>query len=81
MTWLDENARAGSVMTACMEDHFAADIVEFEWTHQMCFFFVKNISLLDSLPILLLFIRSSFFDRVTLQLMTFLSVFFCVAST
>jgi hypothetical protein len=34
-------------------------------------FFIKNMSLLDSLSILLLFIRSSFFDRVTLQLMTF----------
>jgi hypothetical protein len=34
-TWLDENARAGSVLTASMEDHFAVDIVEFEWTHHM----------------------------------------------
>jgi hypothetical protein len=42
MTWLDENARAGSVMTACMEDHFAADIVEFERTHQMCFFLCQK---------------------------------------
>jgi len=23
------------VLTASMEDHFTADIVEFEWTHQM----------------------------------------------
>jgi hypothetical protein len=29
-TWLDEDARAGSVLTASMEDHFAADIVDFE---------------------------------------------------
>jgi hypothetical protein len=35
MTWLDEDARAGSVLTASMEDRFAADIVDFEWTHQM----------------------------------------------
>jgi hypothetical protein len=33
-------------------------------------FFIRNMSLLKSLPILLLFARSSFFDRVTLQLMT-----------
>jgi hypothetical protein len=34
-TWLDEDARAGSVLTASMEDRFAADIVDFERTHQM----------------------------------------------
>jgi hypothetical protein len=28
--WLDEDARAGSVLTARMEDRFAPDIVEFE---------------------------------------------------
>jgi hypothetical protein len=38
MTWLDEDARAASVLTASMEDHFAADIVDFERTHQMCSF-------------------------------------------
>jgi hypothetical protein len=35
MTWLDEDAHAGSVLTASMEDHFATDIVDFERTHQM----------------------------------------------
>jgi hypothetical protein len=35
MTWLDEDARAGSVLTASMENHFAADIMDFERTHQM----------------------------------------------
>jgi hypothetical protein len=35
MTWLDEDARAGSVLTASMEDHFATDIVDFERTHKM----------------------------------------------
>jgi hypothetical protein len=35
MTWLDNDARAGSVLTASMEDRFAADIVDFERTHQM----------------------------------------------
>jgi hypothetical protein len=29
-TWLDEDARAGSVLTTSMENYFAADIVEFE---------------------------------------------------
>jgi hypothetical protein len=38
MTWLDEDAHAGSVLTASMEDRFAADIVEFERTHQMWYF-------------------------------------------
>jgi hypothetical protein len=35
MTWLDEDARPGSVLTASMEDCFAADIMDFERTHQM----------------------------------------------
>jgi hypothetical protein len=35
MTWLDDDACAGSVLTATMEDRFAADIVNFEQTHQM----------------------------------------------
>jgi hypothetical protein len=34
-TWLHEDARAGLVLTASMEDRFAADIVEFERTHQV----------------------------------------------
>jgi uncharacterized protein (DUF1015 family) len=38
MIWLDEDAHAGLVLTASMEDHFAADIVEFERTHQMWYF-------------------------------------------
>jgi hypothetical protein len=38
MTWLDEDARAGSVLTTSMEDHFAVDIVDFERTHQMWYF-------------------------------------------
>jgi hypothetical protein len=33
MTWLDEDARAGLVLTASMEDHFAVDIMDFERTH------------------------------------------------
>jgi hypothetical protein len=35
MTWLDDDARAGSVLTASMEDHFVADIMDFDRTHQM----------------------------------------------
>jgi hypothetical protein len=38
MTWLDEDAQAGLVMITSMEDRFAADIVEFDRTHQMWFF-------------------------------------------
>jgi hypothetical protein len=34
-TWFDENARASSVLTASMEDRFAADTVNFERTHQV----------------------------------------------
>jgi hypothetical protein len=34
-TWLDEDARAGSVLTASMEDRFATDNVDFEQTHKM----------------------------------------------
>jgi hypothetical protein len=34
-TWLDGDARASLILTASMDDHFAADIVEFEQTHQM----------------------------------------------
>jgi uncharacterized protein (DUF1015 family) len=34
-TWLDDDARAGSVLTASMEDRFTADIMDFERTHQM----------------------------------------------
>jgi hypothetical protein len=34
-TWLDEYARASSVLTASMDDHFAADIMDFERTHYM----------------------------------------------
>jgi hypothetical protein len=32
-TWLDEDARAGSVLTASMEDRFAVDIMDFERTY------------------------------------------------
>jgi hypothetical protein len=35
MTWLDEDALASSVLTASMEDCFAADIMDFDQTHQM----------------------------------------------
>jgi hypothetical protein len=35
MTWLDEDAWASSVFLTSMKDHFSADIVEFEHSHQM----------------------------------------------
>jgi hypothetical protein len=34
-TWVDEDARAGSVLVASMEDQFYANIVELERSHQM----------------------------------------------
>jgi hypothetical protein len=34
-SWLDEDARAGSVLVASMEDRLSADIVELERSHQM----------------------------------------------
>jgi hypothetical protein len=37
-SWLDEDARAGSVLVASMEDRLSADIVELERSHQMWIF-------------------------------------------
>jgi hypothetical protein len=34
-TWLDEDARAGSILVASMEGRFSADIVELKRSHQM----------------------------------------------
>jgi hypothetical protein len=34
-TWLDEDAQAGSILVASMEDWFSAEIVELERSHQM----------------------------------------------
>jgi hypothetical protein len=33
-TWLDENALAGAVIAASMEDHFATGIVELDRAHE-----------------------------------------------
>ncbi|WVZ97949.1 hypothetical protein U9M48_043445 [Paspalum notatum var. saurae] len=33
--WLDEDAHAGSILAASMEDQFAAEIVDFDRSHQM----------------------------------------------
>jgi hypothetical protein len=41
-TWLHEDDRAGSVLTASMEDRFAADIVDFKRTHQMWSFLCQK---------------------------------------
>jgi hypothetical protein len=32
-TWLDEDARVGSILVASIEDQFSADIVELERSH------------------------------------------------
>jgi hypothetical protein len=66
-----------------MEDHFAADIVNFDHSSDVVFFFVSDMSLLNSLTILLLFVKSSFYDRVMLYLMTSLisSLLFGAGST
>jgi hypothetical protein len=32
-TWLDEDAHAGKVLIASMEDRFVADIMDFKLTH------------------------------------------------
>jgi hypothetical protein len=45
------------------------------WLDEDALFFVRSMSLLDSLPILLLFVKSNFFVRVTLQLRTSLISF------
>jgi hypothetical protein len=34
-TWFDEDARAGSILVASMEDQFSAEIVELEQSNQM----------------------------------------------
>jgi hypothetical protein len=34
-TWLDEDTRAGSILIVSMEDHFDADIMDFDQAHQM----------------------------------------------
>jgi len=37
-TWLDEDARAGAVLTASMEEHLTANIVELDYASQMWVF-------------------------------------------
>jgi hypothetical protein len=74
-TWLDEDAHAGSVLTASMEDLLLLVLWISSGLIRCGIFFVRSMSLLDSLPILLLFVRSSFFARVTLQLRIFLISF------
>ena len=53
-----------------MEDRLNANIVEFEFAHHMCAFCVVVTSLLISLPILLLFVKSIFYNKEILQLMS-----------
>jgi hypothetical protein len=69
MTWLDDDARAGSVLTTSIEDHFAADIMEFERTHHMWYFLHQKYESIGQSTYLAAIRQSSFFNMVTLQLM------------
>jgi hypothetical protein len=70
MTLLDEDVRAGSVLTTSMEDRFAADIVEFEWTHQMWSFLHQKYESTGQSTYLAAIHQEQLLRRVTLQLMT-----------
>jgi hypothetical protein len=74
-TWLNEDAWASSVLTASMDAVLLLILWILSELIKCGLFFVRSMSLLDSLPILLLFVRSSFFVRVTLQLRTSLISF------
>jgi hypothetical protein len=53
--WMHEDARAGSILVASMEDQFAAEVVHFDQSHQMwSFFVIAMVTLLILLP----FVRS-----------------------
>jgi hypothetical protein len=69
MTWLDEDARASSILVASMEDHFLLILWSLSGLIRCGFFFAFAMSPQDSLLFLLLFIRSSFFVRVMISLM------------
>jgi len=79
-TWLDEDARAGAVLAASMEEHLSVDIVGFDHAHQVGLFFVSVMSLLVSVPILLLYVRNSYCAKVILQLISILRCLPCGAS-
>jgi hypothetical protein len=64
--WLDEDARAGSILTASMEDRFAAEVIECDSSHQMWTLLKIARSVLVTLLILMLFVRSSPYVRVIL---------------
>jgi hypothetical protein len=51
-TWLDEDARAGSVLTACMEDRLLLILWSLSRLIKCGLLFIRSMSLLDSLPIL-----------------------------
>ena len=71
-TWLDEDARAGAVLAASMEEQISVDIVGFEHAHQMWAFLHERYDPTISLPILMLYVRSSYCARVILQLMIYM---------
>jgi hypothetical protein len=65
MTWLDEDARAGSVLTASMDDRFAADIVDFERTHQMWSFLRQKYESTGQSTYLAAIRQEDFFDKLS----------------
>lgn len=34
-TWLDDDARVGSILTVSMDDHFGAEVIESDSSHQI----------------------------------------------
>jgi hypothetical protein len=63
-TWLDEDAHAGLVLTVVWRINLLLILWISSGLIRCGLFFVRSMSLLVSLPILLLFVRSSFFTRV-----------------
>jgi hypothetical protein len=68
-TWLDENARAGLVHVASMEDRFMLILWSLSGLIICGSFFTVAMNPHDNLLFLLLFLRSSFFARVMIPLM------------
>jgi hypothetical protein len=75
MTWLDDDARAGSVLTANLEYRFAGDMWILSGLVRCGLFFVRSMSLLDNLPILLLLCHLSHLRLFLLLLVVRVVVF------
>ncbi|WVZ70678.1 hypothetical protein U9M48_019321 [Paspalum notatum var. saurae] len=65
--WLDEDARAGSILLASMEDRFFAEIVDFDRSHRCGLFFVIAMSPPVGPLILPPFVGSSCYVMVTFR--------------